>query len=105
MTGQTEDRVDAMPRGAARRFRQDDVLAVLGSCVDQLLRIHRRRALPCTQVVLASQVGSDRRSSLRRGGGRRTRERFRVHALLLDDRAAVLVSSGTRVLRGEARPE
>jgi hypothetical protein len=30
-------------RGAAGRLRQDDVLTVLGRCVDELLRIHRRK--------------------------------------------------------------
>lgn len=42
MAGQSKYRVDAVPRGAAGRFRQDDVLTVLRGRVDELLRIHRR---------------------------------------------------------------
>lgn len=43
VAGQTEDRVNAVSRSAAGRFRQDHVLTVLGCCVNELLRIHRRR--------------------------------------------------------------
>lgn len=40
---QSEDRVDAVPGCAARRFRQDDVLAVLRRSIDELLGIHCER--------------------------------------------------------------
>lgn len=87
MTGQSENRVDAMPRGAASRFRQDEVLTVLRSRVDELLRIH------CRESSFGEKIGVGERN------------RFELDHRPRDDRATIprMISSRMGPLEFDGR--
>lgn len=76
VVGKPEDRVDAVPRCTARWLRQDDVLAVLRGCVDELLRIHPRK----TERPTSDQLLLRSLASLTKG----SHDRPLVNALMFD---------------------